>query len=882
MASKRVDVIITKILDHPSFLNNAGELPAWSSKIWKSVTDSINSSAVDGQKCITSQYLYTLVKENRYNILTSIRTKLGFNEVPNIDEQISDDNAFISSSTSDSETDLLKYKNAINRKDKHTKSFKVVIPYEIFKNIEPKEKKFRTKKGKKLVRRLQNGWTDVFFDALWDQHKLPCCYAISYHKVTHDYISFKGKCTECLAMMFGNIDELPKSNSDVILSILTIDTKDISHIKKRFLKGSKRNEVGKDLISINPSQWRRNAANQTMDYGDVEPPNLYTSSVLRKAKQQATNLELGISNENNPIFSIGNLKYSNEHQGAIQNIGFDPFFVHYWTPTQEHIYKTYIRTKWTTQYIDATGSLVLPIIRTQNKISSSHIFLYQIVVEMNGKTVPISQQLSERQNITSIYSWLRCFMDCGMQVPNEIVCDYSKALLGAISRAYCNQQTIRDYINSCFSYLCNDVAILPKTFIRIDVAHIIHMICRWKCLNGRKEVKDFYVRCVGLLIKSTNMIEFERKLNMILTVALSEMDGFNISNKQPLPSEIARITLSECIATGDIALDVVIDDDVYKGINDNNEFYISENNISSDNDSQIYKWIEYIYSKSKDEASVKGDRLNALYCPGIVRPLLGICREFPLWTGVLLEHFNSPNKRGSSARIESYFANLKTSILSKRSSKMRADKFIVTHLRALRGDIKMAQSNLQCIELYKENANNEDCLNEKQLSVSNIKVFENELYNETQTHKNDTSINKQTAMQILTTSSESEEENKINYDLKNDIKVSPKYLDNCEDIDGGNKKNLFTISSSDSCVSGDDITTVDRDVIKTTFVNLEEQEGNTVENWRNKGDKKNRRSIYLDNHPEIRIKRKKNYKYERETSDRYSSEWNVITPNNCR
>lgn len=60
---------------------------------------------------------------------------------------------------------------------------------------------------------------------------------------------------------------------------------------------------------------------------------------------------------------------------------------------------------------------------------------------------------------------------------------------------------------------------------------------------------------------------------------------------------------------------------------------------------------------------------------------------------------------------------------------MRTDKFIVTYLQALRGDIKMAQSNLQCIELYKENANNEDCLNEKQLSVSNIKVLENELHN---------------------------------------------------------------------------------------------------------------------------------------------------------
>lgn len=112
----------------------------------------------------------------------------------------------------------------------------------------------------------------------------------------------------------------------------------------------------------------------------------------------------------------------------------------------------------------------------------------------------------------------------------------------------------------------------------------------------------------------------------------------------------------------------------------------------------------------------------------------------------------------------------------------------------------------------------------------------------TETHKNDTSINKETTMQIWTTSSESDDEKKINYDLKNDIEVSPKYLDNCEDINGGNKtnlkKNLFNISSSDSNISGDDITTGDRNVITTTLVNLEEQEGNTVENWRNKGDQK--------------------------------------------
>lgn len=206
--------------------------------------------------------------------------------------------------------------------------------------------------------------------------------------------------------------------------------------------------------------------------------------VLRKAKPEIRDPELGVSHNSDPIFGIVSLKYSCEHQGSIYNIGCDPFIVHYWIPTQEYIYKTYRRDKWTTQYIDATGSLVLPIVRTNNKIVSAHIFLYQIVIEINGDTVPICQQLSEKQNITSIYFWLRNWMDCGMKVPNEIVLDYSKALLRTISRAYCNQTTIKDYIDNCFKFLQSQNHSLPHTFIRVDVAHIIHMICRWKCLNG--------------------------------------------------------------------------------------------------------------------------------------------------------------------------------------------------------------------------------------------------------------------------------------------------------------------------------------------------------------------------------------------------------------
>lgn len=111
MASKWVNKIIVNILEHSSFLNNDEELPPWSTKIWKSVADSTNSSAKYGQKSTSSQYLYTLVKENGYNI----RTELGFDKEP-ISEQISNDNVIHFSST-DGETELFEYKISVDRKN---------------------------------------------------------------------------------------------------------------------------------------------------------------------------------------------------------------------------------------------------------------------------------------------------------------------------------------------------------------------------------------------------------------------------------------------------------------------------------------------------------------------------------------------------------------------------------------------------------------------------------------------------------------------------------------------------------------------------------------------------------------------------------------------
>lgn len=90
------------------------------------------------------------------------------------------------------------------------------------------------------------------------------------------------------------------------------------------------------------------------------------------------------------------------------------------------------------------------------------------------------------------------------------VYDYSKALLSAITRSFCNRKSLKEYNSMCFDFLTSKNSLLPECYARVDVAHIIHMLCRWKCLSTRKSIKDFYVRCISLLIKSEN-------INVLLT-----------------------------------------------------------------------------------------------------------------------------------------------------------------------------------------------------------------------------------------------------------------------------------------------------------------------------------------------------------------------------
>jgi len=69
-----------------------------------------------------------------------------------------------------------------------------------------------------------------------------------------------------------------------------------------------------------------------MNFGDMEPANIYSENVVRKAKQLYCDEEIGVSKIPDPIAFLIKVKYSLGFAGCVQQIGIDKFYIMYWSP----------------------------------------------------------------------------------------------------------------------------------------------------------------------------------------------------------------------------------------------------------------------------------------------------------------------------------------------------------------------------------------------------------------------------------------------------------------------------------------------------------------------------------------------------------------------
>lgn len=671
--------------------NENGVLKSSTSNIWKDL-----SFALGGKKTPISIYLD--LYHNRYDFQKKLKQSLGFDVNENLPKMLSDDDSDIESIKSIKSAESSSIKNSKISSEK--KLYKFDLPYDELRTIYPDVTYYKNNNNKRKYMILKpNAWTDVVNDRFLKEHKLPCnfIYKKSYVNIdankSKHYLSFQAKCKakDCGAELFGWSDSKPVEGEPLKISILTRNTKGLEsiHTSKRPLKGEKRKIIGNYLEKNIACNWRRENV-VDMKFGEFSPPNIYGQLVLRKVKEESMNKKLGIT-QKCPIQSILEFKYNSIHSGSIHSISFDPFIVHYWSNYQSIIYKD-VSKNFCKLSIDATGGLIKKLKRTSLNLLSGHIFLYEAVVSTNVGHIPVTQMLSEKHDTLTIFYWLGQWVKCGMKTPNEVVCDFSKALLGAISRTFCNGKSLHEYNSNCFKVLNGHNEYLPSCYIRIDVAHVIKIFCRIKCLSGikNKSLKEFYVRALKLILTSESLMEFNIILEALLTIILSETDGWcidNVSMKTPA-EEKREFILKKIKGLPEVEINSKEDEQVY-----NIDDIINENVDDTQETGEIADHINMIYEKCKLNASIKGNRLSAYFLPDLGNRVIRLCNDFPLWTNVMKLIFKSPNEIASSAVVENDFKELKTQILKFDVRPMKADKFIITHLNSIESNTKLLRSS---------------------------------------------------------------------------------------------------------------------------------------------------------------------------------------------
>lgn len=210
-----------------------------------------------------------------------------------------------------------------------------------------------------------------------------------------------------------------------------------------------------------------------------------------------------------------------------------------------------------------------------------------------------------------------------------------------------------------------------------DIAHLIKIICGRNVFHGKHpKVKDFFVRCIGIISTCDNINDFTTLLTSVFIVAYSEYDGKDIDGNDVICAE-KKSYLFERIKSFTFT-----DDD------NNRKYDYLDNFEKSEN---LIFFINNIWEQAEQTAKqiVETDDYNVFYCPELVRNLTNLAKHFPIWTGVMTQYFPNSSNVATTCRCEAYFKDLKHSDLGSNYEPTRADKFITRHIRSIESICKL-------------------------------------------------------------------------------------------------------------------------------------------------------------------------------------------------
>lgn len=189
-------------------------------------------------------------------------------------------------------------------------------------------------------------WSSIIFSHFWNHTKVCCSLIFKNAKVFSygkNFIEIKGYCSECGSTFFSSLNIQPDGQQKAMFkTTYTGPFRKVAHSKKRPLAGQNRRQITNMLLdqNISCSVFRKTQAAEIMQFGDPEPPHLAKASVLRNAvaeEKQRRRLSDSVTD------AVYLAKYTPPYNAYIKDLGLDKFFIHYWSPTQVHVYNEYCK-----------------------------------------------------------------------------------------------------------------------------------------------------------------------------------------------------------------------------------------------------------------------------------------------------------------------------------------------------------------------------------------------------------------------------------------------------------------------------------------------------------------------------------------------------------
>lgn len=463
-----IDSLLSILISNKSKIINPenGNINPPTSDCWNEISKELSYT-------ISSKYIYTIVKLNRYGINDKLVDNFD-SATTTIEKKVIDDeesDIFSDDYKSDEETIL---------------NFNMTLSKEEWNSIhEPTETLYKRSDKKYPVRSYQtlkcNVWAPLIHEHFFEQTRLPCTIVYKKAKIYNNgnvYLDILGYCSTCLSNFKGVVDKQPEPNSRVVIKCSLIGNfKTCKPSSKRRINGEQKiNAISKMVTGCKSASYvRREMAKNLMNFGDQEPSHLPSSNALRVIKCKA--IKQGLHNDD-PIISLFIMKGLSPYDEIIHDIGYDRFFMHYWSTTEINLYRTYSKTtKTPTISIDATGGIVRKPSLISGRITSN-IFLYEISVmdRINCCQFSVAHMLSERHDNNSIGNWLSEWLRTGVPQPKVIVTDQSLALMMAAVRSFTQYSSLAKYLYICSLLINNKTTELPKCMIRNDFNHVMHIL----------------------------------------------------------------------------------------------------------------------------------------------------------------------------------------------------------------------------------------------------------------------------------------------------------------------------------------------------------------------------------------------------------------------